>query len=192
MSSSYLNRATIKKLSLTSLSTVPVTLPIHGLVMIILLCIVFEWGRKAFTFLLAAMESNQETQKKIQDFEPSARRIIDDGSVSREEVEMVFGRLGIFCHSGAAKLQERFDSEDLSGLFGEDEELVAMDDEVKGAFDVFDENGDGFIDERELQRVLCLLGMKEGSEVQRCRDMIRVFDENGDGKIDFHEFSKLI
>lgn len=133
----------------------------------------------------------QNHESKTQDSELSAKKI-NDGSVSREEVEMVFGKLGIFCQSGAAKLQERFDSDDLSSLFGADEELVAIDDEVKAAFDVFDVNGDGFIDERELQRVLCLLGMKEESELNKCRSMIRVFDENGDGKIDFDEFSRLI
>ncbi|EYU34653.1 hypothetical protein MIMGU_mgv1a026006mg, partial [Erythranthe guttata] len=69
-------------------------------------------------------------------------------------------------------------------------------DEVKEAFDVFDENRDGFIDAKELQKVLCALGLNEGLneglEMDKCRRMIGVFDENGDGRIDFDEFVKFM
>ncbi|KAK9188953.1 hypothetical protein WN944_020358 [Citrus x changshan-huyou] len=64
--------------------------------------------------------------------------------------------------------------------------------EVKDAFDVFDENKDGFIDALELQRVLCILGMKEGFQLENCKKMIKTFDENGDGSIDFKEFVKFM
>ncbi|KAL0431721.1 UNVERIFIED_CONTAM: putative calcium-binding protein CML46 [Sesamum radiatum] len=64
--------------------------------------------------------------------------------------------------------------------------------EVKEAFDVFDSNRDGFIDAEELQKVLCALGLKEGSEMENCRRMIGLFDENGDGRIDFDEFVKFM
>lgn len=64
--------------------------------------------------------------------------------------------------------------------------------EIKEAFDVFDVNGDGFIDVEELQRVMCVLGFKEGKEIQNCERMIRKFDQNKDGRIDFQEFLKLM
>ena len=64
--------------------------------------------------------------------------------------------------------------------------------EVKQAFDVFDENKDGFIDARELQRVLYILGLKEARELENCKKMIRNFDENQDGRIDFNEFVKIM
>ena len=65
--------------------------------------------------------------------------------------------------------------------------------EVRAAFDVFDVNGDGFIDAGELQRVLCSLGLvEEGPEVENCQRMTSAFDENQDGLIDFCEFVKLM
>lgn len=97
---------------------------------------------------------------------------------------MVMGRLGIVMD---------YDSDDdkleFSELF---ETREASLEEVKEAFDVFDEKRDGFIDAAELQRVLCCLGMQEGLEEEKCRKMIRAADENGDGLIDFDEFVKLM
>uniref|UniRef100_A0A5B6Z019 Putative calcium-binding protein CML45 n=1 Tax=Davidia involucrata TaxID=16924 RepID=A0A5B6Z019_DAVIN len=132
--------------------------------------------------------------KKKQDFQlpdqkqSSFKEKTDDGNLCREDVEMVMERLGIVCHSEGEKLQERLGSSDLSQLFEEEPSL----DEVKEAFDVFDENRDGFVDARELQRVLRVLGFKEGLEMDKCRRMIGSFDENGDGKIDFNEFLKFM
>lgn len=60
--------------------------------------------------------------------------------------------------------------------------------EIKQVFQVFDVNGDGFIDPTELQRVLCGLCMREGSKLEDCRKMVSAFDGNGDGLIDFEEF----
>ncbi|KAM7506779.1 hypothetical protein LguiA_017232 [Lonicera macranthoides] len=102
---------------------------------------------------------------------------------------MVMGKMGFFCDSESEKLQEKLSSEDVFKLFEEREPSL---DEVKNAFDVFDENRDGFIDARELQRVLYALGLKNESEMENCKRMIRVFDENEDERIDFNEFVKLM
>lgn len=99
----------------------------------------------------------------------------------------MMGNLGIFCEEDSLPL---FGSNGaVSKLFDEMPPCVA---EVKEAFDVFDVNGDGFIDGEELQRILCVLGLKEGDGIENCRKMIRKFDENGDGRIDFEEFLKLM
>ena len=103
---------------------------------------------------------------------------------------MVMERLGIKWDS-----KEEGDS---TKSYGENEILRIFDDdevcleEVKEAFDVYDENRDGFIDVTELQRVLCILGLEKGSKMDECREMIANFDENGDGLIDFSEFVKLM
>ncbi|XP_058108949.1 probable calcium-binding protein CML45 [Magnolia sinica] len=72
------------------------------------------------------------------------------------------------------------------------EEKEASIDELDGAFAIFDENRDGFIDAAELQRVMAVLEFKEGMELENCKKMIGVFDENGDGRIDFGEFKNML
>ncbi|GMI67414.1 CALMODULIN-LIKE 46 [Hibiscus trionum] len=110
-------------------------------------------------------------------------------SLSRKDVETLMGNLGIVCsHESEEQLSESFGSEEISRLFEEEPSL----EEVKEAFDVFDVNKDGFIDAKELQRVLCVLGLKEGFKLQNCNKMIKTFDEDGDGRIDFQEFVKFM
>lgn len=96
---------------------------------------------------------------------------------------MVLKGLGILGEGKLPSKTEVFD------IFEEREPSL---DEVREAFEVFDGNKDGFIDEEELQRVMGALGLKEGMEVKNCRRMIGAFDENGDGRIDFHEFVKFM
>ncbi|CAI0377022.1 unnamed protein product [Linum tenue] len=110
-------------------------------------------------------------------------------AISRDDVEVVMGKLGFFCDPEAEQLKQSMGADQLLELFDEKEPSL---EEVKEAFDVFDVNRDGFIDETELQRVLCQLGLKEGGEKESCKKMIRAFDVNGDGRIDFCEFVKFM
>lgn len=79
-------------------------------------------------------------------------------------------------------------SAEIEGLFEEEVSLG----EVKEAFDLFDENGDGFIDAEELKKVLCAMGFIVASGIDECKKMVSVFDRNGDGRLDFEEFAKLV
>ncbi|XP_055803503.1 probable calcium-binding protein CML46 [Solanum dulcamara] len=193
--STYLNRFSIKKLSVT---TLPVPLAIHGLVGFFLLYIIFDWGRKFLNFLSQSQKSKSEKGKN-NNTSQNVSFLLVDGSLCTEEVEQIMGKLGIFCNPEGDKLHERFDSDNFRDLFGDKEEEEYDNDnnnnnnmqELEEAFDVFDENRDGFIDEIELQRVLCALGFNEAAELKNCRKMILAFDENGDGKIDFEEFVEM-
>ena len=98
-----------------------------------------------------------------------------------EEVKDVMDRLV------EKKLCDNGDDDDEDELFDEE---VSME-EVREAFEVFDENKDGFIDAREVQRVLRALGSMEAS-VKDCKAMIKAFDKDGDEKIDFKEFVKIM
>ncbi|CAN6876335.1 unnamed protein product [Brassica oleracea] len=109
----------------------------------------------------------------------------EDDYLSREDAEMVMRSLGLSADQESDELQERYSSKEMSSLF---EEKEASLEEVKQAFDVFDENRDGFIDATELQRVLTILGFKEGSYLENCSVMIRSLDGNKDGRIDFNGF----
>ncbi|OIT06146.1 PREDICTED: probable calcium-binding protein CML45 [Nicotiana attenuata] len=186
---SYLNRFTFKKLPLT---TVPVPLLIHGLVGFFLLYIIFDWGRKFINFLSQTQNSKKSKVGPSDHLEKNKKTtpfMLVDGSLCREEVEIIMAKLGFFCHPEGEKLQERFDLDNLYDLFGEEEYNMQY---LGEAFDVFDENKDGFIDETELQRVLYALGLKHAAELENCRKMILAFDEDGDGKIDFEEFVNMI
>ncbi|XP_021905300.1 probable calcium-binding protein CML45 [Carica papaya] len=164
----------------------------------------FNWVRsmqsfffRFWYFLLFSGSSEIREGKQNLDFNFSKQEISvkdddDDGDgLRRGDVEMVMRNLGLFCSpESGEELEERFGSNELLGLFEEKEPSLW---EVKEAFDVFDENRDGFIDAEELQRVFCNLGlMKHGSELEKCKKMIGSYDENGDGRIDLNEFVKIM
>ncbi|KAJ4973891.1 hypothetical protein NE237_007065 [Protea cynaroides] len=113
---------------------------------------------------------------------------VDDGKLCRG-VEMVMEKLGISCDPDGEKLQERLRLDGLLQLF---EEKDPTSDELKEAFQAFDENRDGYIDAEELQRVLCALGFVERLELGECKRMIAAFDTNEDGLIDITEFVKIL
>ena len=99
------------------------------------------------------------------------------------ELQIVMDRMGVAYHSDGEKFHEGVVADVLPQLF---EEEPSLDKEA------FDENKYGFIDATELQRVLCSLGLKEGSQVEDCRKMIKAFDEDDDGPIGFNEFVKFL
>ncbi|KAG5624243.1 hypothetical protein H5410_009461 [Solanum commersonii] len=184
--SNYLNRFPFKKFPVT---TIPIPLLIHGPVGFFFLYIIFDCARRLFTFLSFAESQVCEKNKTPKKLKSISEKLVD-GSLNREEVEMVMANLGIFANPEGVKIQGRLDSNDIFELFGE--ELEVKEQEVREAFDVFDENKDGFINERDLQRVLCALGLKGVAELDSCKKMIMAFDENGDGRIDFQEFVKML
>ncbi|CAN4082605.1 unnamed protein product [Withania somnifera] len=167
---SYLTRFPFNKFPVT---TIPVPLLIHGF---FFLDIIFDSAERLFnlvSFAKSQVCSQGEKQKTFQKLTSFSDKIV----VSREEVDMIMTNLGIFSNpEDVNKIQERLGSSDIFSLFGE--ELEAKEEYVKEAFDVFDENKDGFIDERDLQRVLCALGLKKDAELDNCKKMIMAFDKN--------------
>ncbi|XP_042510207.1 probable calcium-binding protein CML45 [Macadamia integrifolia] len=114
----------------------------------------------------------------------------DDGKLRRKDLEVVMEKLGIFCNPNDETAQERLGCEEFSVMFEDEEPSL---EEVKDAFDVFDQNRDGFIDAMELQRVLHCLGLcRGGFKMEECKRMMENFDTNKDGRIDFNEFLKLM
>lgn len=111
--------------------------------------------------------------------------------ISREDVEMILEKMKMPCvsTSNEPQLREYMDFDELASMFEEKEPSLM---EMKDAFGVFDENNDGFIDAVELQRVLCVLGLRERVDVDACQRMIDMHDHNVDGRIDFHEFVEFM
>ncbi|KAL8475706.1 hypothetical protein ACS0TY_028388 [Phlomoides rotata] len=178
MSLTNLNEFPIHNISLNlNINTLQSTFLIVGLIKIFLLLQILLHRKRIFQ-----SHDDHATEKKTDEYsEPSDR---DDQSVC---METVLKSLGIFRQGD--QVPTRMDAEEIFDIFEERRPCL---DEVREAFEVFDGNRDGVIDEKELQKVLCDLGLKEGLEMENCRRMIAAFDENGDGRIDFDEFVKFM
>ncbi|KAF9677079.1 hypothetical protein SADUNF_Sadunf08G0070400 [Salix dunnii] len=110
--------------------------------------------------------------------------------LNQADIKLVMNRLGLEFHEDGSGGDEGFGADELLSLF-EEEEPCSME-EVKEVFDVFDENKDGFIDARELNRVMCRLGLKEGIQIEECSRMIRAVGEDSKEKIDFNDFFRSV
>ncbi|CDY09996.1 BnaC08g44550D [Brassica napus] len=64
---------------------------------------------------------------------------------------------------------------------------------MKEAFNVFDQNGDGFITVDELMKaVLSSLRLKQGKTLDDCKKMIKQVDVDGDGRVNYKEFRQMM
>lgn len=77
------------------------------------------------------------------------------------------------------------DAEDKAGL-------VETQNDMKEAFQLFDENGDGKIDRAELKQVMKSLHPESCPSEQEIEDMFQLADSNKDGTITFDEFCALM
>ncbi|CAA3009469.1 calmodulin 3 [Olea europaea subsp. europaea] len=66
------------------------------------------------------------------------------------------------------------------------------DEDMRDAFNVFDQNGDGFITVDELKTVLVSLGLKQRRTAEDCKIMIMKVDVDGDGVVNFSEFNQMM
>ncbi|XWS75988.1 hypothetical protein CRYUN_Cryun01aG0138900 [Craigia yunnanensis] len=64
--------------------------------------------------------------------------------------------------------------------------------DMKEGFNVFDQNGDGFITVEELRSILSSLGLKQGRIIEDCKRMIKKVDVDGDGMVNFKEFKHMM
>ncbi|XP_072997883.1 probable calcium-binding protein CML27 [Typha latifolia] len=136
-----------------------------------------------------------------------------DGEITVDEISLALERLGLgadrdelsatvaaYIPAGAAGLS--FDDfEELhralgDALFGspppEEEKVEEEENDMREAFRVFDEDGDGFISAAELQTVLGKLGLPEARSMASVREMICSVDRDRDGRVDFGEFKCMM
>ncbi|KAK7307098.1 hypothetical protein VNO77_39858 [Canavalia gladiata] len=125
------------------------------------------------------ISSNSEPLKQSLDFIQSGER------VCKEDVALVMEKLGMSVHWEGEGMKE-FGVKEIGKLFEKDVTLS----EIEEAFNVFDQNKDGFIEARELQRVLSCLGL--GKDLMECQKMINQVDQNGDELIDQNEFVRIM
>ena len=124
-----------------------------------------------------------------------------DGRITKKELNDSLENLGIFIPDGElTKMIEKIDGNGNNCVdideFGELYQSL-MDDkdeeeDLKEAFNVFDQNGDGYISVDELRSVLASLGLKQGKTIEDCKRMIMKVDVDGDGRVNFKEFKQMM
>lgn len=65
-----------------------------------------------------------------------------------------------------------------------------VEDEMKSAFKIFDKDGSGKIDAKELRHAMKSLG--ETMTDEEVDEMIKAADQDSDGKVDYSEFVKIM
>ncbi|KAF0888796.1 hypothetical protein E2562_017795 [Oryza meyeriana var. granulata] len=154
----------------------------------------------------SGMDSS-ELRKVFQMFDKNG-----DGRITKKELGESFKNLGIYIPDD--ELDATMDKIDANGdgcvdieefgllyrsILGEDGQAGTIDgggededEDMREAFNVFDQNGDGFITVDELRSVLSSLGLKQGRTAEDCRRMISKVDADGDGRVDFKEFKQMM
>ncbi|GAA0160910.1 calmodulin-related [Lithospermum erythrorhizon] len=197
----YLGQLPIENLSV--INTFPLAILLIGVVDFLLFNSSLDLGKKVYNLFSGSSSSAPSDKSQVivskNSCEPQEENKNQDLGLSQnkkslndaeqvycrgEDIEIVMKSLCIYC-----KQHEKLNSDDMLNIF---EEEKPMFDELKEAFDLFDENRDGFIDAEDLQRVLLALGFNEGLELENCMKMIRAFDENNDERIDFDEFLRFM
>ncbi|RWR75664.1 calmodulin-like protein 3 [Cinnamomum micranthum f. kanehirae] len=127
-----------------------------------------------------------------------------DGFITKQELQQSLENLGMFVSDEQiTTMVEKVDANG-DGLIdvnefcelyesidrGEGGDGGGEGDDLREAFNVFDENGDGLITVEELGLVLSSLGLKRG--LGDCKNMIKNVDMDGDGMVNFEEFKRMM
>ncbi|MQL74876.1 hypothetical protein Taro_007219 [Colocasia esculenta] len=124
-----------------------------------------------------------------------------DGRITQKELSDSLGNLGIHIpDKDLVAMIEKIDAngdgcvdmDEFGALYQTIMDEKDEEEDMREAFNVFDQNGDGFITVEELRSVLASLGLKQGRTVEDCRKMIRKVDVDGDGMVNFKEFKQMM
>lgn len=124
-----------------------------------------------------------------------------DGRITKKELNDSLENLGIFIPD--KELTQMIEKIDMNGdgcldvdEFGELYQAIMEEHDEEGdmkeAFNVFDQNGDGYITGEELRSVLSSFGLKQGRTMEDCKKMIMKVDVDGDGRVDYREFKQMM
>ncbi|XP_074358709.1 calmodulin-like protein 3 [Apium graveolens] len=124
-----------------------------------------------------------------------------DGKITKKELSDSLQNLGMFLSD--KEVVQMIDKIDVNGDgFVDMEEFGALyqtimdekdeEEDMREAFNVFDQNRDGYITVDELRSVLASLGLKQGRTEEDCKAMIKKVDVDGDGKVNFLEFKQMM
>ncbi|XP_064938352.1 calmodulin-like protein 3 [Musa acuminata AAA Group] len=124
-----------------------------------------------------------------------------DGRITKTELSDSLENLGIYIpEAELASMIEKIDvngdgcvdMDEFGALYRSIMDERDEEEDMREAFNVFDQNGDGYISVEELRSVLVSLGVKQGRTAEDCRMMINKVDVDGDGRVDFKEFKQMM
>ena len=104
-----------------------------------------------------------------------------DGKVTHEEVDKIFGNID-YDNNGTISFDEFVKA-------AIDKKKLLTEEKLKAAFALFDRNGDGDIEAKELKEVI---GDDNNNEDNIWDQMIKEVDLDGNGVIDFEEFKEML
>lgn len=149
------------------------------------------------------LQDENEVEKVFQRFDTNR-----DGKISEEELEGVMRSLGTETSGDEVKRMMQEIDTDKDGFisleefaaFCKGDSLYGGADgagtgdggakELRDAFDLYDQDHDGFISAKELHQILIRLG--ERCSEDDCATMIKSVDSDGDGSVSFDEFKKMM
>lgn len=114
-----------------------------------------------------------------------------DGRIKTKRARRVVEKLGLMAIQQDEEVHndEEVRAEEVLGGIDDMQERNRL---LREAFEIFDEDGNGFIEAAELKRVLESLGLDKGWDMGEIEKMVRVVDLNLDGKVDFVEFEWMM
>jgi calcium-binding protein CML len=124
-----------------------------------------------------------------------------DGRITKKELSDSLDKLGIYiAEDELTTMIEKIDVnkdgcvdiEEFGALYETIMDEKNEEDDIREAFKVFDQNGDGYITVEELRSVLNSLGLKQGRTAEDCKKMISKVDKDEDGMVDFKEFKQMM
>ena len=149
-------------------------------------------------FIVNQLVSNDEVEELTKIFKDLDQN--NDGVLNRQEIES-----GLIKYYGEEKAKEETDNifkkvdADGNGTISYEEFIrasidkrsILTDKNLMTAYKLFDKNGDGSIEAKEIKEVLGkdLIGNKDDKVWE---EIIKEVDENGDGVVSFEEFKKMM
>lgn len=122
-----------------------------------------------------------------------------DGFLTTRELKHALAKAGRSIPKGLTRAMRQIDADGLGVLeftafvaLMLDEDASLSDSTCRGAFCIFDRDGDGMVAQEEVELFLCQKELTGSIPFDKVADLIRQVDSDGDGAISFEEFAAMM